>query len=101
MVAEVNGKTIALFNVDGTFYAIDNTCVHCGGPLGEGDVVGDVVGPWPNWGVQCENGLPASITLRPKWPCMMSRSRAAISKSGCDRAPHTTSPQHNDHVETT
>ncbi|MGC3975148.1 MAG: hypothetical protein QM771_12300 [Nitrospira sp.] len=26
--------------MDGAFYAIDNTCVHRGGPLGEGDVVG-------------------------------------------------------------
>ena len=43
MVAEVNGKAIAVFNVDGAFYAIDNTCVHRGGPLGEGDVEGDVV----------------------------------------------------------
>ena len=25
MVAEVNGKTIALFNLDGAFFAIDNT----------------------------------------------------------------------------
>jgi hypothetical protein len=30
------GKRIALFNVDGTFYAIDETCTHRGGPLSEG-----------------------------------------------------------------
>lgn len=35
MVAEVNGKAIALFNVEGTFYAIDNTCVHRGGRWGK------------------------------------------------------------------
>ena len=34
MVAEVNGKAIALFNVDGTFYAIDNTCVAPRRPAG-------------------------------------------------------------------
>ena len=33
VVVEVNGKSLALFNVDGTFRAIDNTCVHRGGPL--------------------------------------------------------------------
>ena len=27
-VFEAEGQTIALFNVDGTFYAIDNTCTH-------------------------------------------------------------------------
>jgi nitrite reductase (NADH) small subunit len=35
-MVEVDGKTIALSNVDGAFYAIDNTCTHRGGPLGEG-----------------------------------------------------------------
>ena len=32
---EVNGKQIAVFNCEGAFYAIDNTCKHQGGPLGE------------------------------------------------------------------
>ena len=38
MVAEVNGKSLAVFNVDGQFHVIDNTCVHRGGPLGEGEL---------------------------------------------------------------
>ncbi len=42
-VFEAEGQTIALFNVDGTFYAIENTCTHVGGPLGEGALVGDQV----------------------------------------------------------
>ena len=33
----VEGKSIALANVDGTFYAINNTCLHRGGPLGSGE----------------------------------------------------------------
>ena len=46
-VLEAEGQTIALFNVDGTFYAIENTCTHVGGPLGEGALVGDqVTCPW-------------------------------------------------------
>ena len=46
-VVEVNGKKIALFNVDGAFYAIDNTCTHRGGPLGEGTLRGkEVTCPW-------------------------------------------------------
>lgn len=50
MVAEVAGKELALFNVGGTVYALDNTCVHRGGPLGEGDLDGEVVScPWHNW----------------------------------------------------
>ena len=40
---EVNGRDIALFNVGGTFHAIDNTCKHRGGSLGEGELDGAVV----------------------------------------------------------
>jgi nitrite reductase (NADH) small subunit len=32
----LEGKEIALYNVEGTFYATDNTCLHAAGPLGEG-----------------------------------------------------------------
>jgi nitrite reductase/ring-hydroxylating ferredoxin subunit len=47
---EVQGKAIALFNVGGTFYAIDNTCKHRGGPLGDGDLEGNTVTcPWHGW----------------------------------------------------
>ncbi len=54
---EVEGNSIALFNVDGTFYAIDNTCTHVGGPLGEGDVDGDVVTcPWHGAGFNIKTG---------------------------------------------
>ena len=46
-LVEVQGKKFALFNVDGKFYAIDNTCTHRGGPLSEGDLKGDeVTCPW-------------------------------------------------------
>ena len=28
IVAEGNGKTLVVFNLDGIFHAIDNTCIH-------------------------------------------------------------------------
>jgi nitrite reductase/ring-hydroxylating ferredoxin subunit len=44
---EVNNKRIALFNVGGHYYAIDDTCPHRGGPLSEGDVEGETaICPW-------------------------------------------------------
>src|SRR6266496_1009023 len=44
---EIEGNRIAVFNVDGTFFAIDDTCPHAGGPLSEGQVDGKkVVCPW-------------------------------------------------------
>ncbi len=54
---DVEGQNIALFNVDGTFCAIDNTCTHVGGPLGEGDIDGDIVTcPWHGAGFNVKTG---------------------------------------------
>ena len=44
------GRIVALFNVGGTFYALDGICPHAGGPLGEGMLEGSVVTcPWHGW----------------------------------------------------
>jgi nitrite reductase/ring-hydroxylating ferredoxin subunit len=44
---EAEGKRLAVFNVEGRYYAIDDTCPHRGGPLSEGELVGEVVScPW-------------------------------------------------------
>lgn len=49
-VVEAGGQTLALFNIEGRFYAIANSCPHRGGPLGEGDLEGCVVMcPWHAW----------------------------------------------------
>jgi nitrite reductase (NADH) small subunit len=44
------GKTICLANVNGEYSALDNVCLHMGGPLGEGTIEGGkVVCPWHGW----------------------------------------------------
>ncbi len=44
---DVGERRIALFNIDGAYHAIDDTCTHRGGPLSEGMVVGtEVTCPW-------------------------------------------------------
>jgi len=49
-VADVEGKVLAIFNVDGHYVAVDNACPHRGGPLAEGDLDGHVVRcPWHGW----------------------------------------------------
>lgn len=46
-VVQLGDKSIAVFRVDGEFYAIDNACTHDGGPLGEGEIEGhEVTCPW-------------------------------------------------------
>jgi 3-phenylpropionate/trans-cinnamate dioxygenase ferredoxin subunit len=43
----VNGTDVALFNVDGTFFALSNACTHDEGPLAEGEIAGhEVTCPW-------------------------------------------------------
>ena len=43
----VEGQRIALFNVEGTYYAVGDTCTHRGGPLSKGAVQGtQVTCPW-------------------------------------------------------
>jgi nitrite reductase/ring-hydroxylating ferredoxin subunit len=55
---EINGQRIAIFNVDGTFYAIDDVCQHQGGPLGEGELEGKVVTcPWHGWEYDVTTGV--------------------------------------------
>ncbi|MCH7685346.1 MAG: Rieske (2Fe-2S) protein [Planctomycetes bacterium] len=46
----VGGRVVALFNVEGTFHALDGVCPHAGGPLGQGTLAGSVVTcPWHGW----------------------------------------------------
>jgi nitrite reductase/ring-hydroxylating ferredoxin subunit len=54
---DVNGIWIALSNVEGTVFAIDNTCPHAGGPLGEGKLNGGVLEcPWHGWKFDVRTG---------------------------------------------
>ena len=56
-VVNVDGTDVALFNVEGEFFAINNTCLHRGGPLGEGFLEGDVVTcPWHGWRYSVKTG---------------------------------------------
>src|SRR6267378_8290626 len=46
-LAEAGGQSIAIFNLGGTYYAIENTCPHRGDPLAEGMMAGEeVICPW-------------------------------------------------------
>ena len=54
---QLQGTTIALANVGGQFHAINNTCLHRGGPLGQGSLQGNVVTcPWHGWSVDVTSG---------------------------------------------
>jgi len=57
IAVDVNGRKIAIFNVKGQYYAIDDTCTHAGGSLSEGDVAETVVTcPWHGATFDITNG---------------------------------------------
>ena len=69
VIVELQGKKIAIFNVDETFYAVDDTCTHVGGPLSEGELEGTIVTcPWHGARFDVKTGAvhgpPASDDIR-------------------------------------
>jgi cell fate regulator YaaT (PSP1 superfamily)/nitrite reductase/ring-hydroxylating ferredoxin subunit len=61
---DVEGGSIALFNVGGTIHATESRCPHSGGPLGEGEIEGSIVTcPLHQWRFDVASGqcqhLPA------------------------------------------
>lgn len=56
---EAGGIEIAVFNVDGDLYAIQNVCIHKQGPMYQGDLDEDncsVYCPWHSWEFDLETG---------------------------------------------
>lgn len=68
---EVDGQSIALFRLHGKVYALDGTCPHKGGPLGEGEIDGAYVScPWHGWQFdvatgQCHGRATKSVVSYP------------------------------------
>ena len=59
-------KMICVANVDGKISALDNVCLHHGGPLGEGVIQkGKVVCPWHGWAYGAQTGaLESNPTVK-------------------------------------
>ena len=50
------GEEVAVFNINGSFYAISDTCPHNGAPLSGGILEGKhVVCPWHGWKFDLED----------------------------------------------
>jgi nitrite reductase (NADH) small subunit len=53
----VHGRHVALFRLGDEFHAIDNLCLHRGGPLCDGNIdTGVVTCPWHGWSYQIRTG---------------------------------------------
>lgn len=54
----IDDRRVAISHTAKGFFATDNTCPHRGGPLAEGDLIGDeIVCPWHLWGFDVKTGL--------------------------------------------
>jgi nitrite reductase/ring-hydroxylating ferredoxin subunit len=54
---KIDDRTVAVSHTSHGFFATDNTCPHRGGPLAEGDLIGDeIVCPWHLWGFDVTTG---------------------------------------------
>lgn len=61
-IVEAGGERIALCNVEGTFYAIQDLCTHDDGPLGEGTLRGRRV-ECPRHGAQFDVKSGAAVRM--------------------------------------
>jgi nitrite reductase/ring-hydroxylating ferredoxin subunit len=58
----VAGKRVALFNLEGTIHAIDDTCPHVGAPLGGGWLDGHTVAcPMHGWEFDIRTGKGVTV----------------------------------------
>ena len=56
---QINRKEIAVFNVTGKFFAIDNLCIHAGAPLNDGHLDTEncqITCSWHSWSYDLATG---------------------------------------------
>jgi len=109
MIVEVAGRSIGVFNVDGTFYALRNRCPHQGGPLCEGRLSGSVISarpgeyeyvrdgeilrcPWHGWEFDLKTGQswfdPARVRVRAYQVTVEPPERADETVPGMEPGPY-------------
>lgn len=79
-VALKGERGVALFHVNEEILAMENTCPHAGGPLGEGTLDGEVVTcPWHGWEFNVRTGQCVKNPV-PAWavPCYPTRVERGV-----------------------
>lgn len=66
-IIQAGDRELVLCNVEGVFYAVDNVCTHDEGPLGEGDLSGNVI-ECPRHGAQFDVRSGAVLSLPAVFP---------------------------------
>ena len=66
IVSTIRGE-VGVFNVDGEYYALPNTCAHQGGPLCEGTVLDDVTGEYRGPGTRVAERFVDAKVIKCPW----------------------------------
>jgi 3-phenylpropionate/trans-cinnamate dioxygenase ferredoxin subunit len=77
---EVEGIEIALFNLSGEIYAIENICTHDGGSLGEGTIVNGHEVECPRHGARFDIRTGAALCM----PAFEATNSYAVRVEGQD-----------------
>ncbi|MBI3313632.1 MAG: NAD(P)H-dependent oxidoreductase [Candidatus Omnitrophica bacterium] len=93
---EINGKKIALSYKDKKFGAISGTCLHVGGPLGEGTIKDDyVICPWHSWDYHRITGLGSGLKdAVPQYELKEENGDLYINPTALTKAKHAPHPKH-------
>jgi chlorite dismutase/DNA-binding Lrp family transcriptional regulator/nitrite reductase/ring-hydroxylating ferredoxin subunit len=86
----VNGEQVALFNVNGTFYALSNRCSHARGPLVDGEVKdGKVACPWHAAEFDLQSGAALCKPARGPIPAYTVKVEGGAVLVGPQKTPAT------------
>jgi 3-phenylpropionate/trans-cinnamate dioxygenase ferredoxin subunit len=62
-LVEIEDERVAIFNLDGEFYAIADVCTHDGGPLVEGEIVNGCQVQCPRHGARFDIRTGAALSF--------------------------------------
>ncbi len=79
-LVEIDFVRIAVFNLDGEFYAIEDVCTHDGGPLVEGEIVNGHEVECPRHGARFDIRTGAALSL----PAFMPTTAYEVCVQGQD-----------------
>ncbi|MGD9851397.1 MAG: Rieske 2Fe-2S domain-containing protein [Nitrospirales bacterium] len=94
------GRTrVALTYLNGQFGAINGTCNHVGGPLGEGTLAGEyVVCPWHYWKFHCRTGKGEpghEADAVPAYDVKVEEGRVYVRSTASTKRSRTPHPPHS------
>ena len=79
MGVEVEGKRVAIFNIEGEFFAIEATCAQHGAPLEKGVIHGERLHcPWHGVAFDVKRGICSAF------PAEMSAATYEVKVDGAD-----------------